>query len=80
MTRLDYCQFLPASRINYTLTYFADHDHTFSHDAINGYLRRERMMTRLTPCVMSCTTKAGHLIIFRLFASEGIAFWLWLLF
>jgi hypothetical protein len=47
MTRLDYCQFLLVSQINYTLTYFADHDHTFSHDAINRYLRRERMTPRL---------------------------------
>ncbi|MGZ8095589.1 MAG: IS701 family transposase, partial [Methylosarcina sp.] len=38
MTRLDYCQFLLASQINYTLTYFADHTPTFSHDAINRYL------------------------------------------
>jgi hypothetical protein len=47
MTRLDYCQFLLVSQINYTLTYFADHDDTFSHDAINRYLRRERMTPRL---------------------------------
>ncbi|MGZ8095090.1 MAG: IS701 family transposase [Methylosarcina sp.] len=47
MTRLDYCQFLLASQINYTLTYFADHTPTFSHDAINRYLRRERMTPRL---------------------------------
>ncbi|MDD5462327.1 MAG: hypothetical protein PHG00_11955 [Methylococcales bacterium] len=47
MTCLDYCHFLPVSRINYTLTYFADHDHTFSHDAINRYLRRERITARL---------------------------------
>jgi hypothetical protein len=26
--RLDYCQFLLVSQINYTLTYFADHAHT----------------------------------------------------
>ncbi|EIC30093.1 MULTISPECIES: IS701 family transposase [Methylomicrobium] len=47
MTRLDYCQFLLVSQINYTLTYFADHHDTFSHDAINRYLRRERMTPRL---------------------------------
>jgi hypothetical protein len=47
MTRLDDCQFLLVSQINYTLTYFADHDDTFSHDAINRYLRRERITPRL---------------------------------
>jgi hypothetical protein len=47
MTRLDYCQFLLVSQINYTLTHFADHPDTFSHDAINRYLQRERMTPRL---------------------------------
>jgi hypothetical protein len=47
MTRQDYYQFLLVSQINYTLTYFADHDDTFSHDAINRYLRRERIALRL---------------------------------
>lgn len=47
MTRLDYCQFLLVSQINYTLTYFADHHEAFSHDAINRYLQRERMTPRL---------------------------------
>ncbi len=47
ITRLDYCQFLLASQINYTLTYFAEHCDSFSHDIINRYLRRERMTPRL---------------------------------
>ena len=47
ITRLDYCQFLLSSQINYTLTYFADHHQGFSHDLINQYLRRERMTPRL---------------------------------
>jgi hypothetical protein len=47
ITRLDYCPFLLASQIHYTLTYFADHCDDFSHDAINRYLRRERMTPRL---------------------------------
>jgi hypothetical protein len=34
MARPDYCPFLLVSQINYPLTYFADHDHTFSHDAV----------------------------------------------
>lgn len=47
MTRLDYCQFLLSSQINYTLTYFADHAQTWSHDTINRYLRDGRIPPRL---------------------------------
>jgi len=47
VTRLDYCQFLLSSQINYTLTHFADHTTGFSHDSINRYLRREKMTPRL---------------------------------
>jgi len=38
VTRLDYCQYLLVSQINYTLTNFAEHSEKFSHDAINRYL------------------------------------------
>lgn len=47
VTRLDYCQYLLVSQINYTLTNFADHCGRFSHDAINRYLRGERITPRL---------------------------------
>lgn len=47
ITRLDYCQYLLVSQINYTLTHFADHCEQFSHDAINRYLRGERITPRL---------------------------------
>jgi len=47
VTRLDYCQYLLVSQINYTLTNFADHCEEFSHDAINRYLRGERITSRL---------------------------------
>ena len=47
VTRLDYCQYLLVSQINYTLTHFADHCEKFSHDAINRYLRGERITPRL---------------------------------
>jgi len=47
VTRLDYCQYLLVSQINYTLTNFADHTERFSHDAINRYLRAERLTPRL---------------------------------
>lgn len=47
VTRLDYCQFLLVSQINYTLTYFADHTERFSHDAAKRYLQGEKVTARL---------------------------------
>ena len=47
VTRLDYCQYLLVSQSNYTLTNFADHCEQFSHDAINRYLRGDRITPRL---------------------------------
>lgn len=47
VTRLNYCQYLLVSQINYTLTNFADHTEQFSHDAINRYLRGDRITPRL---------------------------------
>jgi macrodomain Ter protein organizer (MatP/YcbG family) len=46
-TRLDYCQYLLVSPINYTLTNFADHTDKMSHDAINRFLRDEKMKPNL---------------------------------
>jgi len=46
-TRLDYCQYLVSSQINYTLTNFADHSLKFSHDQLNRYLRDEKLTPRL---------------------------------
>ncbi len=47
MSKLDYCQFLLSSQINYTLTHMADHLPSFSHDTINRYLRGEKLSPRL---------------------------------
>lgn len=47
VTRLDYCQYLLVSQINYTLTNFADHTEKFSHDAINRYLAGEKITPHL---------------------------------
>ena len=46
-TRLDYCQYLLSSPINYTLTHFAQHSEGFSHDMINRYLSGDRIPPRL---------------------------------
>ena len=45
-TRLDYCQYLLSTPINYTLTHFADHCEQFSHDQINRYLTGDRLRPR----------------------------------
>jgi len=42
-TKLNYCQYLLSSQINYTLTNLADHLESMSHDQINRYLRREKL-------------------------------------
>jgi len=47
MTRLDYGQFLLSSQVNYTLTYFADHSETYTHDVLNRYLREDRITPSL---------------------------------
>ena len=46
-TRLDYCQYLLSTPINYTLTHFADPSESFSHDQINRYLSGDRLTPRL---------------------------------
>ena len=47
VSRLDYCQYLLSSQINYTLTNFAEHSERFSHDQINRYLAGERITPHL---------------------------------
>ncbi|MBD2209513.1 transposase, partial [Nostoc linckia FACHB-104] len=46
-TKLNYCQYLLSSQINYTVTNLAEHLESISHDAINYYLRREKLTPRL---------------------------------
>ena len=46
--RLDYCEFLISSQINYTQTYLADHHEHYSHDSINRFLRSDK----LTPNIL----------------------------
>jgi hypothetical protein len=38
VTRLDYCQYLLVSQINYTLTNYVEHTEQFSHGMANRYL------------------------------------------
>jgi hypothetical protein len=44
--RLDYCQFLISSQINYTQTYMADHSERYSHDSMNRFLRLDKLTPR----------------------------------
>ncbi len=46
-TKLDYCQYLLSSQINYTLTNMAEHLESWSHDTINRYLKGEKLTPRL---------------------------------
>lgn len=45
--RLDYCQYLLSTQVNYTITNYADHANKFSHDAINRYLKKDKMTARI---------------------------------
>lgn len=47
VTRLDYCQYLLSTQVNYTLTNFADHSQHFSHDQLNRFLRGDKLKPRL---------------------------------
>lgn len=47
VTRVDYCQYLLVSQINYTLTNYAEHSEKFSHDMVNRYLAEEAIRPRL---------------------------------
>jgi hypothetical protein len=42
-TKLDYCQYLLSSQVNYTLTNLAEHLKSFSRDTINRYLKGEKL-------------------------------------
>ncbi len=46
-TKLDYCQYLLSSQVNYTITNMAEHLKSFSHDSINRYLKGEKLAPRL---------------------------------
>ena len=47
VSRLDYCQYLLVSQINYTLTNYADYCEGLAHDTINRFLRNEKFTPRL---------------------------------
>ena len=46
LTKLDYCQYLWSSQINYTITNLAEHLESISYNAINYYLKTEKLTSR----------------------------------
>jgi hypothetical protein len=52
-TKLNYCQYLLSSQINYTLTNLAKHLEVISHERINRYLKNEK----LTPSLLGDNVK-----------------------
>ena len=44
--RLDYCQFLVSSQINYTQTYLAEHRNSYSVERLNRFLRLDKPTPR----------------------------------
>jgi len=47
ISRIDYCQYLLSSQINYTLTNFAEHGGGFSHDSVNRFLRHDKLTGKI---------------------------------
>ena len=47
VTRIEYCQYLLVSQINYTLTNFAEHVEKFSHDSVNRFLAGDQIRPNL---------------------------------
>ena len=44
LSRLTWMLYLLVSQLNYTLANFADHCEQFSHDVLDRYLRREKIL------------------------------------
>lgn len=45
-TQLDYCQYLLSSQVNYTLTNYAEHVDSVSHDLVRLYLKDSRLTAK----------------------------------
>jgi len=76
-TRLDYCQYLLSSQINYTLTNFADHSQHYSHDHLNRYLRGDKLTPRLLWEQIKdtlATSPAGYLLFDDTVADKNYSF------
>ena len=47
INRIDYCQFLASSHINFTMTYMADHVNGLSHVAVTRFLRNDKLTAKI---------------------------------
>ena len=47
ISRKSYCQYLLSTQINYTLTNFAEHLSSVTHDSVNRYLHDDKLTPRL---------------------------------
>ena len=47
INRINYCQFLASSHTNFTMTYLADHVNGLSHDAVNRFLRNDKLTGKM---------------------------------
>ena len=47
VSRKGYCQYLLSTQINYTLTNYAEHIEEVTHDAVNRYLREDKLTPKL---------------------------------
>ena len=47
ISKINYCQYLFATQVNYTLTNYAEHIESVTHDTINRYLRDEKLTPKL---------------------------------
>jgi hypothetical protein len=65
-TKLNYCQYLLSSQINYTLTNLAKHLEVISHDKINRYLKNEKLTPSLLPTERIISLPTIYLKILRL--------------
>lgn len=65
-TKLDYCQYLLSSQVNYTVTNLADHLKRCSHDTINLFLKTEKITPSLLweQVKMIIQTLEGGYIVF----------------
>jgi len=46
-SKLDYCQYLFATQVNYTLTNYSEHVDTVTHDTVNRYLSNEKLTPKM---------------------------------
>ncbi len=62
-TRLDYCQFLVSSPLNYSITHFADHAKKWSHENLFGRLDNSADHQSNHRCPNHCLRHFGKMLV-----------------